>query len=82
MTKLKAHQFRDACSSVRDAIASLTSCHREEIPNEARILGNVLAELRAAELVRKDPELSERKANIINRAEELLAQRNAQRIDP
>jgi hypothetical protein len=75
MTKLSANDFRNLLSSVRDSIASLASCWSNEIPNERRLLENVMAELRDASPKRRDDSLIERKVNLLASAQVALDNR-------
>lgn len=81
MQKLTAQAFRDLLSSVRDSIASLKSCHDREVPNERRLLENVMAELREASPKRRDDALIERKVNMLNHAQETLDARPLPRVE-
>lgn len=72
MTKLTAQAFRDLLSSVRDSISSLKSCQDREVPNERRLLENVMAELRAASPLRRNDDLIERKVEMLAEAQATL----------
>lgn len=73
--KLTAYQFDALCDSVRDAAKSLGGCKSYEIPNELRILRVQLDKLCHADLARKNPRLAERRADIIRRANAVIADR-------
>jgi len=75
--KLQAQQFRNLISNVQDALNSLVGCLTREVPNEARGLRRVMAELQAATLVRHNPDLVERQASLLRRCQETLTTREA-----
>lgn len=77
MQKLTAQAFRDLLSSVRDSISSLKSCQDRELPNERRLLGNVVAELREASPLRRNDALVERQAEMLAEAQAILDARPA-----
>ncbi len=72
MTKLTAQAFRDLLASVRDSISSLKSCHDRELPNERRLLANVMVELRTSAPQRRNDDLIERKVLMLAHAQEVL----------
>lgn len=75
MTKVTASQYDDLLSGLRDAIASLISCRKNEIENEVRILRNSIAAVRAAKTLREDQGRLDRAVALLNRAEDTIARR-------
>ncbi len=71
--RMRADDFRDLLSSVRDASASLRGCTTSERPNEARILRGVLGALIIARLLKYDGSLEDRRLGIVQQASSLLA---------
>ncbi len=71
---MKADELRNLISSVRDAVASLRGCVKAERVNEARILRNVLEELRSARLERRNVKVEARAASMIENADRILAE--------
>jgi hypothetical protein len=80
MTQLTAQAFRDLLSSVRDSISSLKSCQERELPNERRLLENVVAELRAAAPLRRNDDLIERKVLMLAEAQATLTARPVREV--
>jgi hypothetical protein len=72
MTRLTAQAFRDLLSSTRDSISSLKSCRTNELPNERRLLENMMAELREASPLRRNDALVERKVEMLAEAQATL----------
>jgi len=81
MTPLTAQAFRDLLSSTRDSIGSLKSCQDREVPNERRLLENVVAELREASPLRRNDSLVERKVEMLAEARATLAARPVRLIE-
>lgn len=72
---VSAAAFNDSCTALRDSISSLVSCLTHEIPNEARILRNSIAEVEAMKLGRGNPLLEERRRNLLAHAQRVLTER-------
>lgn len=82
LSPMKAAKFSQLCDWVSHCIASLTSCRRNEIPNESRILSRALVDLQAATLLRKNPELEARRVAHIGYATEALKRGAARAARP
>lgn len=73
--KMTATEFSNLCDSVRASVASLKSCREWEVENEARILTNVSNELLDAVLIRKNPALEERRADLLDYSADVIVKR-------
>ena len=75
LLRCKAADFDAQIDWVHHARASLTSCLYREVPNEARILVNAIAELELCSLVRRDAAREARRGDAIKMARAELARR-------
>ena len=73
---MTAAQFDDQLTFLRSCIASLTSARPNEVANESRILVNVFNECKAMKLARKNSERERRRTNLLEHAQQVLANRN------
>ena len=73
--KLTADQFRDLCDEVAYWRDSLSSARDDEITAEAERLRSKLRELERAQLTRRNPELEQTRARVVDSARRTLSRR-------
>jgi hypothetical protein len=70
--KLRVEQYNDNTTGIREAVASLIGCRRDERPNESNLLRRVLSNHAGDELIRNNEPALRRRTQMVERAQRVL----------